>query len=510
MVLLLSQILLASFAALVVFSNATPSSTISVTINLISTTRRRAHSSNPTATTDPCSILALINPKAVKYNHVVNCYNAIPFDNVRAATTLPTVITIFRDYYVFTDDALSPTATLPFANAPHDILGELEKIGRKKYISDYQFHKDMLVAITSLHDGHAAYQINCYKSYHFAQHIALYASVVDGRQATKRGYEDCTVETINGEDALTYLRTYVRDIQGRSHDPNARLNFVVASQTYNMASRKFTLSPGDFPFRDTIPETPYLDYRLKCGNSTEPILLRDEWRIFPKVVLAFTDAASFFQNVCLVPLETDDDDAPPAVGGIVSLHRRFDPVPQVKMRDEGEPMPGPFILPPLPPTIKEFPGAEALVTGNATVFFHLKDRSDTKILQPLDSAFTSDMRVSKSLQRLAKQSYGTADYGLFNAHDFINFSNGSAHYENNGLFTKPIVSIRNGCRNLWTEKTALVYTPLTAEQQVAIAEFPWTAMAENIRLLTDGRCGSACGMAGYFYTTEHLLVVGVV
>ncbi|KAG9062366.1 hypothetical protein KI688_005281 [Linnemannia hyalina] len=63
--------------------------------------------------------------------------------------------------------------------------------------------------------------------------------------------------------------------------------------------------------------------------------------------------------------------------------------------------------------------------------------------------------------------------------------------------------MRNGRRNLWTEKTAFVYTPLTAEQQATIAEFPWTVMAENIRLLTDGRCGSVCGMAGYFYTTEH-------
>ncbi|KAG9062365.1 hypothetical protein KI688_005280 [Linnemannia hyalina] len=284
-------------------------------------------------------ILAHINPKAVKYNHVVNCYNAIPFDNVRAAATLTAMIIIFRDYYVFTDDALSPTATLPFANAPHDILGELEKIGRKKYTSDYQFHKDMLVAITGLHDGHAAYQ--------------------------RRSHP---------------LHTYARDIQGRSHDPNARLNFMLASQTYNIASRKFTLSPGDFAFRETIPKTPYLDYQLKCGNSTEPILLRDEWRIFPKVVPAFMDAASFFQNVCLVPPETDGDDARPAVGGIVLLRRKFDPVPQIKMHDEGEPMPDPFILPPPPPTIKEFPGAETLVTGNATVFFHLKDRPDTGVL----------------------------------------------------------------------------------------------------------------------------------
>lgn len=50
----------------------------------------------------------------------------------------------------------------------------------------------------------------------------------DGR----RKYDDCTVNTINGQDALTYLKNYARDVTGHSHDPNARLNFLLANQEF--------------------------------------------------------------------------------------------------------------------------------------------------------------------------------------------------------------------------------------------------------------------------------------
>ncbi|KAG0297311.1 hypothetical protein BGZ97_004316 [Linnemannia gamsii] len=182
--------------------------------------------------------------------------------------------------------------------------------------------------------------------------------------------------------------------------------------------------------------------------------------------------------------------------------------------------------------LAEFPGAKSFVTGIGT-FFHLKDGSDTVVLvchtlsedgvnlfhqrnvtnvildfqsktgglldfsaflvhilfpnkHSLDAAFISDMRVFKLLQELTKLTYGTSAYEFFNAHDFISFSNGSAYSENND-----VVFICNGRRNIWTEKIELVFTPLTTEQQVTIAEFPWTAKAEHIRLLSDGHCGSA-------------------
>lgn len=169
MVLIRSLILSASVAALAVLGNAAPTPSDSMSIEPTPTAH---HEPTPTATTEPnpgqpdthtdaCGVLASTNSTELKYKHVVDCYNAIPFDSAQAATTLSTVLTLFKDYYVFTDSALARTAPEPFANAPHDIVGELEKIGRSKYTSDYKFHNDILTAVTRLGDGHAAYQSKC-------------------------------------------------------------------------------------------------------------------------------------------------------------------------------------------------------------------------------------------------------------------------------------------------------------------------------------------------------------
>ncbi|KAG9062367.1 hypothetical protein KI688_005282 [Linnemannia hyalina] len=543
MVLLHSLILSASVAALAVLSNAAPTPSDSMTIKPTPTAHREP---TPTATTEPnpghphahtdaCGVLASTNYTELKYKHVVDCYNSIPFDSAQAATALSTVLTIFKDYYVFTDSALARTVPEPFADAPYDIVGELEKIGRRKYTSDYKFHNDILEAVTGLGDGHADYQ-------------SMYLSVRVYLDKAKRGYDDCIVETINGEDALSYLRTYARDVFGVSHDPNARLNFMLASQSYDTASGLFTDYPGGFSQRFTVPQGPYLDYRLKCPHKADTTELREEWRVLPQIKASYTDAASYVANICMEPPVTI---GPPAESG--PLRRRNEPVHRITKRAELEPTP--------PPIGPQFPGADVLVTGNATVFYHLKNQPNTGVLvcytfdpsddaaekdvilaglkafhahnvtnilvdfqgntggsvdlsaflvqmlfpnkNPLDAAFPCDMRVSKPLQNLAKLSYGISDSSFFDAHEYINFSNGTAVYENNDLFDKPVTLNRNGRRSLWTEITTLKFPPIESKHITPVASFPWTANPENIRILTDGRCGSACGMAAYFWTALH-------
>ncbi|KAF9132234.1 hypothetical protein BG015_003734 [Linnemannia schmuckeri] len=342
MVLLRSLILSASIAALAVFSNAVPTPTEFASIEPTptagheptSTATTEPNPGNPATPTDTCGLLSSINPTELKYQHVADCYYAI----CHLLRQCPNCYYLSYHYYVFTDAALSPTATPPFANASHDIFGELEKIDRSKYTNDHKFHNEIRIASNGLQDGHA--------------HLALYAPVTEGHElvrvyfdATKRGYEDSIVETINATS---------------------------------------------------------------------------------------TDTAFFVKNVCLIPLKVDNGDGPSTTGDIVLLRCRFDSVPHVNKRAEPGPAPEPTTPPPLPPTNKEFPGTKALATCNATILFPSRHH--------LDAAFTSDMRVSKPLQGLAKQNYCTPDNGFFNADDYVNFSNGTVHYESNGLFDKPITS----------------------------------------------------------------------
>jgi len=110
-----------------------------------------------TASSDPCARLGAKNGRNIKYKDVADCYQAIPIDRDLAATTINTVYDLFKDYYVFTDSALTPQAPAPFASEPVDILKELKTIGGRKYTSDYQFHTDVRHAVDTLRDGHASY-----------------------------------------------------------------------------------------------------------------------------------------------------------------------------------------------------------------------------------------------------------------------------------------------------------------------------------------------------------------
>ncbi|KAF9918672.1 hypothetical protein FBU30_011329 [Linnemannia zychae] len=513
-----------------------------------------APTSNAIDPIDACSVLANTIPNNIKYQHVLDCYNSIPFNNTNAATTLATMLTIYKDYYVFTDDALTPELPSPFVSAPFDIIKELKKIGHRKYTSDFKFHDDIRVAINSLNDGHATYNADCYHAFTFAQDLILYAPVVYNTQAVhvyfdkrQRGYKDCTVNTINGEDALNFLRAYSRDVFGMSRDYNVRLNYLLGSQTYDKTKGQHILDPGYFAQRTTVPESSSIDYQLSCHNSTRPIFLHEEWHVLPATTSIFKDTTSFVENVCLSRPNSEEAEYPQArnhshkFGYSLNNAKRFRPENDSSLKDSS------------------YPGAEVLLSGNATKFYHLKDkpnigvivchivladkgergliieglkafhkRNVTKILldlqansggslafstwlvqlffpnkHPLDAAFASEMRVTEPLQSLSRKSFNTSDFGIFNAHDFINLSNGTARYENNDLFDKPVILTHNGRHNLWTEKAALDFPSLSSEHYATVADFPWTNNAENIRILTDGRCVSACGMASYFWTAQH-------
>jgi hypothetical protein len=111
----------------------------------------------PSSSLDACGLLSTKNASLLTVTDVANCYHAIPFDPTRAKTTLETVHTLFKDYYIFTDIALNPRATKPFKNKPFDVLNRLQSIGRTKYPGDFWFHKDIHNAVDELQDGHASY-----------------------------------------------------------------------------------------------------------------------------------------------------------------------------------------------------------------------------------------------------------------------------------------------------------------------------------------------------------------
>ncbi|KAF9923163.1 hypothetical protein BGZ65_009080, partial [Modicella reniformis] len=144
-------ILTASVAVLATFTAAAPVPT-----------------SNPDSGSDPCTVLGS-KTQGISYDEVAACYQYIPYDATVAASTLKTVHTLFDEYYVFRDSALTPNLAHPFTSGPVDILDELNKIGQTEYQN-------------SLNDAHTVYAVNCYAAYIFAQPLTLYAPVIEGQQ----------------------------------------------------------------------------------------------------------------------------------------------------------------------------------------------------------------------------------------------------------------------------------------------------------------------------------------
>ncbi|KAF8934558.1 hypothetical protein BGZ47_010315 [Haplosporangium gracile] len=518
------------------------------------------------ASSDPCARLGSKNGRSIKYKDVADCYKVIPIDRDLAATTISTVHSIFRDYYVFTDSALTPQVPAPFTSEPVDILKELTAIKERMYTSDYQFHTDIRHVVDTLRDGHASYDVNCYTNYGFEQNLSLYAPVENDVQTLRvfkdnanRGYEDCIVDKIDGNPALAHIRAWAAKRVSCSHDVNARQNCALARQGYDVKKAAYLNESGEFSYQWYLPEKGYVDYELRCSNKrpSGPIRLREAWNIYPQNEIAFEDIKSYVTNVCLKE-ESEPESAPQ---GRSRPHRRNLAIP-IKKRDlEDDAALAAAVS--APRRIQEFRDAEKLVSGNATVFYHLKTQPDTGIMvvhtfdaqdtevntvlkgltafnarnvtkilvdfqgnggglislssnlvqmlfpnkQPRHASFEADLRVTKSVQRAAAVGFKTDDgsYQMYNANGYYDLQAvGPARpYNNNDLFTKPVNITRNGRTTLYSEKTAMYFDPLSKKILNAVTKFPWTNRRENIRILTDGRCGSACGMASYFWTTTH-------
>jgi hypothetical protein len=213
-----------------------------------------------------------------------------------------------------------------------------------------------------------------------------------------------------------------------------------------------------------------------------------------------------------------------------------------------------------PVPIQEFDNSEKLFSGNATAFYHFKSQPEvgvmvvhtldvnfkevdavlkgltafhsrniskilidlqgnsggilslsshlTQMLFPngdiIDGSFEVDLRTPNMVQKLSNLGFKSPFGSHYNAHDYHDLQlEGAPRYESNDLFMKPVNITRNGRTNQYSQKTVMYLPPLPTDILAAVAAFPWTGRRDNIRILTDGRCGSACGMAAYFWTTVH-------
>ncbi|KAF9906353.1 hypothetical protein EC991_000756 [Linnemannia zychae] len=517
----------------------------------------------PPHSLDACGILAATNLRELTYDKVSACYLSIPFNNQVAASTLESVITLFSDFYTFRDSALAPTLAAPFSSAPVDIVERLKTVGRTLYTSDHQFHTDLRLALYSLYDAHASYKANCYMSYTFTQPMTLYAPVIAGKKEIRvfkddggRNYEDCIVQTIDGQDALTYLREWTDKNVYYSKDPGVRLNHALATQTYVAEKKSFQMLPGEFSLRRRLPEKAYIDFGLQCGNSATVTQVRENWFVLPAIDTVFTDGPSFVENVCLA--KPEEIATATAIAEQIGMYHPEVPQNEQHIRPEFEFHDGALAAAPAPPPVVPNPvleGAAMVGSGNGTVVYQLKDHPNVGVVvvpsqmfgvdddemeyiyenlltlrnngvtnliidlqgngggyvlfasrlvqlffpnkDVLDTSLPSNLRVNPSVQELARVGFNESWAGIYASTEFYDYTD-KTPYGNDELYTKSVPATRYGHTAEYSEMTT--YSPHVMEVPEELRALPWTDQPDRIRILTDGRCGSSCSQSAFYFT----------
>ncbi|KAF9948144.1 hypothetical protein BGZ72_009907 [Mortierella alpina] len=517
---------------------------------------------------DPCAVLGALSLNQTTYDHVASCYRSIEFNPAQAKTTLDSLHTLYNEFFVFRDAALTPDLSSPFTSPPVDILAGVEKIRQKKYSSDFQFHSDLRSLALSLNDAHVTYAPACYSSIGFVQPIVLYAPVIDGRQSirvyhdtTDNNFKDCEVIQINGKDATSYLQSWADKNTGFSKDAGARFNNVLASYKYTAESKTWAGSKGNFCIRAILPESAHLSYRLRCDAVKGDINYRAPWEIIHQQ--EFTDKASFLKNVCERAPKPLPESAPAPGGSKIQkrdfetelkeqvqkeIHRREYEEKQrniLRKRALGEVAPSPQDL-----------EDAVFVAGNVTAVYQLKSQPHIGILAVptmLVERVTEVPTIQRYLTLLAERNVthlivdtfgnGGGDISfasllvqvLFPSQDKttaahlaryrgtpmltaladadLKNTDYSGYYDPETLAdkttfeafkTNPFLAFENVTMNgrvaAFSQELYLNYNLTELDLNI---KHPWTNDASKVILLTDGQCGSACGMFSDLLVSKH-------
>ncbi|KAF9986999.1 hypothetical protein BGZ75_001184 [Mortierella antarctica] len=516
---------------------------------------------------DPCAVLGALPSNQTTYEHVKSCYHSIEFNPAQAKTTLDSLHTLYNDFFVFRDAALTPDLAQPFSSGPVDILAGLEKIRQKKYTSDFEFHSDLRTLANSFNDAHVTYGPACYSSIAFTQPIALYAPIVNGRQAIRvyedasnNNFKDCEVLTIDGQEAVSYVQSWVDRSTGYSKDAGVRFNYALATFAYDAESKTWSSKRGEFSTRTTLPDSPHVSYRLRCDAAKGDINHRVQWTVVPQV--EFTDKASFLKNVCERAPTPAPETNPVAKGTKYykrdhatelkeklwkETHRREYEAKQrsvLSKRALGEAVPSP----------QDFDDA-VFVAGNVTAVYQLKSKPhvgvlvvptmmvETAVEVPTiqryltqlaernvthliidtfgngggDVSFASllvqvlfpsqDKSTAAHLARyraspltvaLAEADLKDTDYSSLFDPEMLADKTFTAFKTNPFLVAENITM--NGREAAYTQEMYMNYDLAGVDHTI---KHPWTGDASKVTLLTDGQCGSACGMFSDLLVTKH-------
>ncbi|KAF9543200.1 hypothetical protein EC957_001075 [Mortierella hygrophila] len=133
---------------------------------------------------------------------------------------------------------------------------------------------------------------------------------------------------------------------------------------------------------------------------------------------------------------------------------------------------------------------------------------------PLDQILRVNFRSTPALQQLSAKVYNSTDGGysqkgnmfsilgggFYDSSRYLNLATNQT-YADNSLFTDTVSQYRNGRQAVYTKLTS--YKPATHPVHPNLTKYPWTNNPDRLRILTDGRCLSACAQAVYLLANQY-------
>ncbi|KAF9901266.1 hypothetical protein EC991_006371 [Linnemannia zychae] len=133
---------------------------------------------------------------------------------------------------------------------------------------------------------------------------------------------------------------------------------------------------------------------------------------------------------------------------------------------------------------------------------------------PLDKARQMNLRVTPAIQQLSAKVFNSTDGGysklgnmfsgsgggFYDSSRFIDFSRNKT-YNDNSLYMDTVTQSFNGRKSQYTKLTA--YKQSTHPVRPNVATYPWTNNPSRLRIVTDGRCLSACANSMYYLANQY-------
>ncbi|SAM02477.1 hypothetical protein [Absidia glauca] len=294
------------------YSTGLPSILFAITL-LCSSVTAAPSNSTTSHKSDPCAAIA--GKTTATFHEAKACLDHFPYNETIASQTLDTVRKVTKELYVFNEIATSPPKVEGLSAVPVDIHHGLDVIQHEKWQSDREFQESVALLLDKVHDTHLVYSPFCYRQFIFWQPIQLNALVRDQKSVVnvayvkndiwpdaKESWVGCEVTQIDDKNAMDMIVNYAVNNNGESKDVNTCFNNIMNTKTY---FHGWDDGADDLGYHRFLPAQEMHSYTMRCpkkGTSPaqeefdDPFTVQVPW--VAQVPNNFNDATSYWNNYC--------------------------------------------------------------------------------------------------------------------------------------------------------------------------------------------------------------------